>query len=106
MPPFVSVYQDLLNPLGRNPATYGGLKGICYLIFTAFVSNVTVHGPSATETSSFAVEETGVTSTMLKRYLIGFPLSVLSHCESHVFPVTVILLNVPPGAVLVTLYWV
>src|SRR5579864_4039789 len=50
----------------------GVRKGICYFIFTDFVSNVTVHGPPATDTSSFAVEEVGETSTMLKRYFAGF----------------------------------
>ncbi len=92
---FVDENQPRIGPVD------GGPEGICYLIFTPFVSKATVHGPSATETSSLAVNDVGVTSTMLKRYFAGFPLAEPSHCHSHVFPVTVPpLVNVPPGPVL------
>lgn len=113
-----STYDPLLSrpasqaetmSIEANPGTSANFfvsEGICYLIFTDFVSKVTVHGPLATDTSNFAVEEVGETSTMLKRYFAGFPFSVPSHCASHVFPLTVILPNSPPGPMLVTLYWV
>ena len=41
-------------------------RGIFYLIFTPFVAKVTVHGPPPVETSSFAVKDVGVSSTMLE----------------------------------------
>jgi hypothetical protein len=47
-----------------------------------------------------------VTSTMLKRHFADSPHSVLSSGNTQVFPLTVPpLLNVPPGPLLVILYW-
>src|SRR6266516_6357062 len=72
-------------------------KGIFYLIFTPFVAKVTVHGPPPVETSSFAVKDVGVSSTMLKRHFLDSPHSVPSSGHTQVFPLTVPpLVNVPP----------
>jgi len=90
----------------RVSPVVGGREGICYLIFTPFVAKVTVHGPSPFETSSFAVKDVGVTSTMLKRHFADSPHSASSSGHTQVFPLTLPpLLNVPPGPVLVILYW-
>src|SRR5205814_7944878 len=64
-------------------------RGIFYLIFTPFVAKVTVHGPLPVETSSFAVKDVGVSSTMLKRHFLDSPHSVPSSGHTQVFPLTV-----------------
>ena len=69
---------------------------ICYLIFTPFVAKVTTHGPSPSETSSFAVKDVGVTSTNLKRHFADFPHAASSKFHTQVFPLTPLLWSMCP----------
>jgi hypothetical protein len=64
-------------------------RRIFYLIFTPFVAKVTVHGPPLVETSSFAVKDVGVSSTMLKRHFPDSPHCASSSGHTQVFPLTV-----------------